>query len=450
MTPNEGPADTIITLRGVNFGDSQGEKVVSLNRRNVYPLEIRLWSDSEIQAVVPSSLPPGEYGVMVYYDSTYLRSSTWRRGVSNRFWITIPPEPVALPPFYRLTDLGAVCKPATEFGSRARSINNAGQVAGLFKLADGGDRPFLYSPGRCLKDIAIASGGAVYPYGHPGAVNHWGQVAVNLYGGDGRGKPFLYDPGTDSLTPLGSLTDYPYGFAYAIAGITNRGDSVVGEAVSEPRPGVYDTVAFVSAGGEMRSLGRLGGLRACATGINRFGEIVGWSQTDSTPSSDYWNPGRAFLHTDRMRDLNEMIDPALGMELRKANAINELGLIVGYGWVGDRIHAFRYYGRLHDIGSFPDGGYSYALGINFQGDVVGAAYLDATGVGNFRAFVYSDRFGLHNLNDLIDPSLGWVLREATGINDRGQIVGWAEVNGQERAFLLTPVYGDTISSQSGR
>jgi probable HAF family extracellular repeat protein len=45
---------------------------------------------------------------------------------------------------------------------------------------------------------------------------------------------------------------------------------------------------------------------------------------------------------------------------------------------------------------------------------------------------------MQNLNDLIDPASGWVLREATGINERGQIVGWAELNGHEHAFRLTP------------
>lgn len=436
MTPAEGTAGTIITLTGVNFGDSPGTKVVSLNRRRVNPMEIRSWSDTEIQAVVPAGLPPGEYGVMVYYDSTYLRASTWRRGVSNRFWITVPSEPDSPPPFYHLTDLGAAFK----LSSRARAINNAGQVIGTVKRPDGGDRPYIFYPDGTSKDLTTVPGATLYPYGHPAAINHWGQVAVNLYGGDGRSTLSIYDNATETVRALGHLPGFPYSFCYGIAGITTGGDSVVGEAVKELGPGLYETVAFVSARGEMRNLGRLGGLRASAIAINRFSEIVGYSQTDSTPSSDYWNPGHAFIYTEEtgMQDLNNLIDPSLGWQLRKATAIDEMGLIVGNGLVDGRIRAFRYYGRLQNLGTFPGGGFSYALGINYQGDVVGAAYLDETGIGNFRAFVYSDRFGLHNLNDLIAPKSGWVLREATSINDRGQIVGWAEVGGQEHAFLLTP------------
>ena len=44
---------------------------------------------------------------------------------------------------------------------------------------------------------------------------------------------------------------------------------------------------------------------------------------------------------------------------------------------------------------------------------------------------------LIDLNSLIPASSGWVLTEARGINESGQIVGTGVLNGQERAFLLT-------------
>jgi hypothetical protein len=71
---------------------------------------------------------------------------------------------------------------------------------------------------------------------------------------------------------------------------------------------------------------------------------------------------------------------------------------------------------------------------------VGAAYLDASGAGNFRACIFRDGRAW-NLNDLISPLPDWVLREATGINNRGQIIVWAAYRDttQEQAFLLTPL-----------
>ena len=51
------------------------------------------------------------------------------------------------------------------------------------------------------------------------------------------------------------------------------------------------------------------------------------------------------------------------------------------------------------------------------------------------AFLYSDG-QMQDLNSLIAPNSGWTLREATGINDANQIVGFGA---SFRAFLLTPV-----------
>ena len=43
-----------------------------------------------------------------------------------------------------------------------------------------------------------------------------------------------------------------------------------------------------------------------------------------------------------------------------------------------------------------------------------------------------------DLNNLIPANSGWLLQQATAINDQGQIVGYGTLNGQSEAFLLTP------------
>ena len=43
-----------------------------------------------------------------------------------------------------------------------------------------------------------------------------------------------------------------------------------------------------------------------------------------------------------------------------------------------------------------------------------------------------------NLQDQIPADSGWVLRQALGINDQGQIAGFGVHEGKIRAFLLTP------------
>jgi len=55
----------------------------------------------------------------------------------------------------------------------------------------------------------------------------------------------------------------------------------------------------------------------------------------------------------------------------------------------------------------------------------------------YHAFLWSGG-SMKDLNDLIPAGSGWVLTEATGINDSGQIVGNGTLGGVERAFLLNP------------
>jgi hypothetical protein len=44
-----------------------------------------------------------------------------------------------------------------------------------------------------------------------------------------------------------------------------------------------------------------------------------------------------------------------------------------------------------------------------------------------------------DLNNLIDPALGWEILKGTAINDHGQIVGFGTINGQTHGFVMTPV-----------
>jgi hypothetical protein len=48
------------------------------------------------------------------------------------------------------------------------------------------------------------------------------------------------------------------------------------------------------------------------------------------------------------------------------------------------------------------------------------------------------RGGPVDLNRLIPSRSGWVLSEATGVNDAGQIVGTGRLLGKDHGFLLTP------------
>jgi probable HAF family extracellular repeat protein len=92
---------------------------------------------------------------------------------------------------------------------------------------------------------------------------------------------------------------------------------------------------------------------------------------------------------------------------------------------------------LKDLGTLGLGGTnSFGFAVNASGQVAGAS---TTASGTDHAFLYSSGQML-DLNSLIAPGPGFTLLVANGISDTGYITGYGIApNGQEHAFLLTPV-----------
>ena len=77
-----------------------------------------------------------------------------------------------------------------------------------------------------------------------------------------------------------------------------------------------------------------------------------------------------------------------------------------------------------------------AKSMNGRDEIVGAfgPFYDADS-----AFIWDEARGAQDLNDLVKGLKGWKLAVATGINDKGQIVGFGNHLGEEDSgFLLTP------------
>ena len=131
-----------------------------------------------------------------------------------------------------------------------------------------------------------------------------------------------------------------------------------------------------------------------------------------------------------------------------AKSINNLGQIVGSryystGTTGSGATLFDGTGNgdnifLGNLGIAP----SFALSINNKGQIVG--YADSTLPAEWRAVMFDPTGHGNNidLNTLIDPKSGWILQTASGINDNGWIIGYGispSDSQNTRAFLLTPV-----------
>jgi hypothetical protein len=197
-----------------------------------------------------------------------------------------------------------------------------------------------------------------------------------------------------------------------------------------------------------------------AGGMNDFGEVVGMLEPTGG-STDMWRPGEAFYwdKTGFASNLNVNVTYPprhLPFEIRTAAAINNHHRIVGFSGIdlgdGPVVHAYAldrtFYDppaqklahKFVDLGTFPNGGISYALGLNTSNDaVVGAAYQDASGAGNYVAtfFTHSRVINLNSKISMFD-AMHWTLKEATAINDNGVITGWGIHDGVTRAFVLKP------------
>jgi probable HAF family extracellular repeat protein len=150
-------------------------------------------------------------------------------------------------------------------------------------------------------------------------------------------------------------------------------------------------------------LGTLGSTLSLPIGINSSGQVVGYSNYNSS----YYH---GFLYSSgTMTDLGTW-----GGHYSDAYDINDSGQIVGSStYLGDSGHACLWAaGTTTDLGMLPGDAGSMATAINASGQVVGVSNKGTT----YRAFLYSG-------NTMTDISHGYGYSFAQDINNSGQIVG---------------------------
>jgi probable HAF family extracellular repeat protein len=297
--------------------------------------------------------------------------------------------------------------------SAAHGINNNGVVVGTARDAAEMNHAFIFQ-NDTLTDLQTLGGSASEGL----AINDAGQVAGFSHTASGTEHAFRYSGGV--MTDLGTLGGgFSYGLGINNAGVVVGGSTTIGERAYR---------AFHWTGtGPMSDLGSLGGAMGTseAAGIDADGTVVGYTALGDLTD-------RAFVY--RAGVMTPL--PTLGGNYAYAQAIRN-GVIVGGAFDSGDAH-FRAVlwdadGVIDDLGVLPGLTGSIAYALNGTGLVVGKS--DAGTDATARAFLHLGGTMI-DLNSLLAPDAGWVLQQARGINDAGQIVGFGTFSGQMRGFVL--------------
>lgn len=297
-------------------------------------------------------------------------------------------EARALLSTYVVTNLGA-------FGATdAYAISNNGQVTGAYGSGNT-TQPYIYNYNSGAFTVPGLPAGEAYGWGS--GINDSGQLA--MFGADPNPAQ-LYSGGSWQVLPL-HTPEFING-AGRIAGSVYS-PSGIAHAI------LYDSDSGVSTDllGPDNVNGATIYTAADARSVNSSGQACGVAVTPSGIEGFIYNAGAVTYLPN--------VD---------AYGINDVGAVTGHDYSSGQPYVYQN-GVIHDLGAS-----GYAFGINNGGEVVG--------VGDSGAFVYSNG-AVQNLNSLIPSNSGWSLSVARAINNDGQIVGFGTYNGEQAAFLLTPM-----------
>ena len=253
-------------------------------------------------------------------------------------------------------------------------------------------------------------------YSYTFAINADGAVV-----GQVSGQATLWSPSNEA-TPLGFLPGT--GSESRALGINDPG-VVVGTSGSSLSNRNKPFIWTEATG--MRPVPMLGGANGVAHDINAAGHVVGGSKTaGSAYDHAFWWSGS---------DSDPPVDLTPTKEFGQALAVNAHDHVVGtWGPLANTPFIWDAVGGLRALGH--GGSQAWARDINDSDLIVGSYQL--SGSASHRACLWDGGGMAVDLNTLIPPGSGWVLTDAYAVNNRGEILGAGELDGEEHAFLLKP------------
>lgn len=323
---------------------------------------------------------------------------------------------------FRVTDLGAF-NGGNYSASQGMAINQWGIGTGYSNVQDACGNP------SCLNPHAFVSQNQVFDIGFT-PVDGWSygnDINDNFYIAGSIGNPnsgdfsdhaYLFNLNNSTATRL-----FPVGFdSKSIATGINNNNQVIGYYHANIT-GVFH--GFIWQNGALVDLGSRN-----PNDINSQGDVVG-----NSPA----------FYRDSISQTIQALAPLQPGSCSAAMVINEAKFIGGHSLVPNCLPGsfarpviwYKNASNQYQVYAVPTPGFQngFIKGMNNIGFVVG--YVVNTGLDN-RAYIY---YGLGNifydLNNLIDPNSGWILKEATAINDQLQIIGYGQSpSGTLHAFRL--------------
>jgi probable HAF family extracellular repeat protein len=205
----------------------------------------------------------------------------------------------------------------------AFGINDSGQVVGYSALANGINiHAFLWTASGGMQDLGTLDGA---DSSNATAINQFGVVvgASNVLDDPADFHGFLWtQPG--GMQDLGVLGTGVFSEGSAV----NASGQVFGVSTTSPTKTQTQAIYWTQSRG-MQSLGV--GVNSTALGANDSEEVVGSSDNDQT--AFLWTP------TDHDQNLNNLIPPNSGWNLKFAYAINRIGQIAATGTLNQKMHA---------------------------------------------------------------------------------------------------------------
>jgi probable HAF family extracellular repeat protein len=331
----------------------------------------------------------------------------------------------AAPTAYELVRLPTV--PGAPQTLLVEGVNIGGAVAGRTNL--GSDvLPTVWAPGMPARDLGGLPADRRWAVAQD--INDLGTVVGYSASGSSDTHAFRWSVIGGVMEDLNAGTGADLSRAYAI--------NNPGQAVGAARVGGLLEAALWRTDGSFMTLGH----------YPRAGRLVSGSEALDISDSGFVVASTHYVGGDNQlwlwhgqRGTVQLPNLPSSGGLYVANAVNEQGWVVGETWLSgssDSVRALMW-NPAGGVISLQGNGFmsSTALGINRAGTVVGRG----AGPGGANAFVWTPETGMVDVDSLVVNAGSFRIREASAINELGQIAGWGydSATGLAQPYLLSPV-----------